>query len=311
MKKIAVVSSIVACMLAGLCCIGCTTGENASNPDDNAANQGAILENQSDETPIHVISREDGSGTRSAFIELFGVEEEDAEGNSVDLTTVDASITNSTSVMLNTVASDPAAIGYVSLGSLTDDINVKTLSIDGVAATQENILSGTYSIYRPFNVATSADASPLTQDFLAFILSVQGQEVVSECGYIPLDAENEYVSSAISGKIVVAGSSSVTPLMEKLKEAYLTHNSNAEIEIQQTDSTSGINSLIDGICDIGMASRDLKDSELEQGVQPTVIALDGIAMIVNPECAIDNMSKDTVKQIYTGELTAWEQIEGE
>lgn len=255
---------------------------------------------------ISVVSREDGSGTRGAFIELFGVEEKDADGNKVDNTTIDASITNNTAVMMTTVAGDPCAIGYVSLGSLND--TVKAVKIDGAEATAENIKSGEYKISRPFNIATKGDVSETAQDFINFILSEEGQAVVAENNYIAIDDVQDYETTQPEGKVVVAGSSSVTPVMEKLKEAYAEVNPNAEIEIQQSDSTTGMTSAIDGICDIGMASRELKDSETEAGLTATVIALDGIAVIVNNENPVEDLTADQVKSIYVGETTVWGDV---
>ena len=252
--------------------------------------------------PITVVSREDGSGTRGAFIELFGVEEKDADGNKVDNTTEEAEITNNTAVMMSTVAGDVDAIGYISLGSLND--SVKAAKIDGVEATAENIKSGEYKVSRPFNIATNGEVSDVAQDFIDYILSPEGQAVVEENGYIAVDS-TEAESTQPEGKVVVAGSSSVTPVMEKLKEAYAEVNPNAEIEIQQSDSTTGMTSAIDGICDIGMASRDLKDEELEAGLTATTIANDGIAIIVNNDNPTDDLTTDQVKSIYVGEVTTW------
>ena len=252
--------------------------------------------------PITVVSREDGSGTRGAFIELFGVEEKDADGNKVDNTTEEAEITNNTAVMMSTVAGDVDAIGYISLGSLND--SVKAAKIDGVEATAENIKSGEYKVSRPFNIATNGEVSDVAQDFIDYILSPEGQAVVEENGYIAVDS-TEAESTQPEGKVVVAGSSSVTPVMEKLKEAYAEVNPNAEIEIQQSDSTTGMTSAIDGICDIGMASRDLKDEELEAGLTATTIANDGFAIIVNNDNPTDDLTADQVKSIYVGEVTTW------
>ena len=252
--------------------------------------------------PITVVSREDGSGTRGAFIELFGVEEKDADGNKVDNTTEEAEITNNTAVMMSTVAGDVDAIGYISLGSLND--SVKAAKIDGVEATAENIKSGEYKVSRPFNIATNGEVSDVAQDFIDYILSPEGQAVVEENGYIAVDS-TEAESTQPEGKVVVAGSSSVTPVMEKLKEAYAEVNPNAEIEIQQSDSTTVMTSAIDGICDIGMASRDLKDEELEAGLTATTIANDGIAIIVNNDNPTDDLTPDQVKNIYVGEVTTW------
>lgn len=252
---------------------------------------------------ITVVSREDGSGTRGAFIELFGIQEE-VDGEKVDMTTEEANITNSTSVMMSTVAQDEYSIGYISLGSLDD--TVKALKIDGTEATADNIKAGTYKISRPFNIAVKEGLSDAAQDFVNFILSTEGQEVVADNKYIPLDDTQAYASNGASGKVVVAGSSSVSPVMEKLKEAYASANSNVEIEIQTSDSTTGMQNTIDGVCEIGMASRELKDSELEQGLTPTVIALDGIAVVVNNDNPTEDMTSDQVKSIFTGDVLTWE-----
>lgn len=255
---------------------------------------------------ISVVSREDGSGTRGAFVELFGVEVKDANGDKVDMTTLEASITNSTSVMMTTVAGDPYAIGYISLGSLND--TVKAIKIDGVEASVENIKNGEYKVARPFNIATKAEVSEVAQDFINFIMSAEGQAVVTDAGYIGQDGAASFTSTSPKGKISVGGSSSVTPVMEKLKEAYVAINPNAEIEIQQTDSTTGMTSTIDGICDIGMASRTLKDSEIEKGLQAKVIAMDGIAVIVNNDFAAENLTSEQVRQIFTGEVYNWADV---
>lgn len=283
------------------------TEDTADEAEDTADEADAADTEASDKMSgkITVVSREDGSGTRGAFIELFGVEQKNDAGEKVDYTTVDAEITNNTSVMMTTVAGNPSAIGYISLGSLND--TVKAVKIDGVEASVDNVKSGDYKVSRPFNIVTKDDLSEVAQDFIDFILSTEGQAVVEENGYIPLDGVEAYAGTAPAGKVVVAGSSSVTPVMEKLKEAYAEVNPNAEIEIQQSDSTTGVNSAIEGICDIGMASRDLKEEET--GVTATVIATDGIAVIVNLENPTDDLTVDQVKSIYVGETTAWDEIE--
>lgn len=261
------------------------------------------------ETEINVTSREDGSGTRGAFIELFGIEQKNEAGEKIDYTTDNADITNSTSVMMTSVAGNPAAIGYISLGSLNE--TVKALEIDGVVPSVETIKSGDYKIARPFNIATGAEVSEAAQAFIGFIMSAEGQAVIEENGYISsVEGAEAFAGSDVSGKIVVAGSSSVTPVMEKLKEAYIALNPNAEIEVQQSDSTSGMNSVLDGVCDIGMASRALKDSELEAGLTPTVIAMDGIAVIVSNDNATTGLTADQVRAIYMGEVTTWEEVNG-
>lgn len=255
---------------------------------------------------ITVVSREEGSGTRGAFIELTGVEEKNADGVKVDNTTVEAVVTNSTNVMMTTVAGDESAIGYISLGSLND--TVKALQIDDVDATVENIKNGTYTLARPFNIATKKGLSEAAQDFVNYILSAEGQQVIADNKYIPLDDAPAYEGKQVSGKIVVAGSSSVTPVMQKLAEAYQVVNPNAEIEVQQSDSTTGMQSAIDGICDIGMASRDLKDSEKEAGLNGQTIAMDGIAVIVNQNNDLTTLTLAQVKSIFTGEATEWENV---
>lgn len=258
------------------------------------------------EGPINLISREDGSGTRGAFIELFGIEEKDASGEKVDMTYEEAQITNNTSVMMTTVAGDTSTIGYISLGSLND--TVKALKIDGAEASGENVKDGSYKISRKFNIITNEDMSLAAKEFIDFILSSDGQAIVEAEGYIPLEGTNPYEGSNPKGKVVVAGSSSVTPVMEKLAEAYKKANGNAEIEVQQSDSTTGITSARDGLCDIGMASRELKESETSYGLTSTVIATDGIAVIVNKDNPIDELSSDQVKGIYTGDITEWSEV---
>ena len=255
---------------------------------------------------ITVVSREEGSGTRGAFIELTGVEERNADGVKVDNTTEEAVVTNSTNVMMTTVAGDESAIGYISLGSLND--TVKALQIDGVDATVENIKNGAYTLARPFNIATKEGLSEVAQDFVNYIMSAEGQQVIADNKYIPLDDAPAYEGKQVSGKIVVAGSSSVTPVMQKLAEAYQVVNPNAEIEVQQSDSTTGMQSAIDGICDIGMASRDLKDSEKEAGLNGQTIAMDGIAVIVNQNNDLTTLTLAQVKSIFTGEATEWENV---
>ena len=251
---------------------------------------------------ITVISREKGSGTRSAFIELFGVEV-DKEDKTVET----ADITDKTNVMMTSVSQNANAIGYISLGSLND--SVKALKIDGAAATVENIENGSYKISRPFNIATKSEPSEAAADFIAFILSDEGQKVVKDNGYIPVKTNGAYNGSKPSGKISIGGSSSVTPVMEKLKEAYNAVNPNVTIEINMTDSSSGMTSVAEGACDIGMASRAVKQSELDKGLVPTTIATDGIAVIVNLENTFDALTADQVRRIYIGELTTWSALE--
>ena len=254
---------------------------------------------------IVVVSREDGSGTRGAFIELFGIEKKNDDGTRKDLTTKEAIIAKQTDVMMTNIAGNPYAIGYISLGSLNN--TVKALQIEGVAPTTENVKRETYPIARPFNIATKDKVSALAEDFIGFLLSAEGQTVVANSYIAVAEDANAYAGSKPTGKIVVAGSSSVTPIMEKLREAYLAINPNSTIEIQMSDSSAGVTGAIDGTCDIGMASRKLKDSELEQ-LTSTQIALDGIAVIVNNGNPITNLTKDQVKAIFTGELLTWGEV---
>lgn len=288
MKK--VLSVILVLVLALSCFVGC--GGNSGEFDP--------------ETSIGVISREDGSGTRGAFVELFGIEEKNAAGEKIDMTTQSAVITNSTSVMMTTVAGDLHAIGYISLGSLND--TVKAIQIDGADASVENIKNGTYKVARPFNIATKENLSANAQDFIDFIMSAEGQKVVEDNGYIAVDGAKAYTGKMDGGKVVVSGSSSVTPVMEKLKEAYLVLNPNVTIEVQQSDSSTGVANAIDGTCDIGMASRALKDSELAEGVKSTTIAMDGIAVIVNNASVVTGLTSEQVKNIFTGVAYTWSDI---
>lgn len=255
---------------------------------------------------ISVITREDGSGTRGAFVELFGIEEKDADGNKVDRTSSRASVNNSTSTVLVTVEGNKYAIGYVSLGALSD--TVKAVKIDGVEATVENINNGTYKISRPFNIATKEEVSEVTEDFINFIMSADGQAIVQEEGYIKVSDAESFTSNGATGTIKIDGSSSVSPVMEKLAEAYEKVNTGATVEINTTDSSTGMSAVADGICDIGMASREVKDSELEKGLKPTVIAKDGIAVIINKENTTDSLTVDQVKNIYIGETTKWSEV---
>lgn len=309
---------LVTLILTGALVAATLTGCGSNNGNNTAANNGGSNASSGDEAQadessdfdaseyISVISREDGSGTRGAFIELFGIEQKDADGNKVDWTTDEAVITNSTEVMLTSVSSDDYAIGYVSLGSLND--TVKALKIDGAEATVDNIKSDTYKISRPFNIVTKEDMSDVAKDFVNYILSADGQKVIEDNGYISASELGAFTSDNSEGKIVIAGSSSVTPVMEKLKEAYLAVNTNAQIEIQESDSTTGITAAIDGTCDIGMASRELQDSEKESDVVSTVIAIDGIAVIVNKNSPLTELTTEDVMNIYTGEYTTWDSI---
>ena len=251
---------------------------------------------------ISVISREDGSGTRGAFIELFGIEQKNSAGKKVDCTTDEATITNSTAVMLTSVASDKYAIGYVSLGSLNN--SVKALKIDGADATVANIKNGSYKISRPFNIAVKDNLSAAAQDFVNYIMSSDGQKVIEANKYIKV-SDASFKSTQAGGKVVVAGSSSVSPVMEKLIESYKAVNPNAKIELQTSDSTTGVTNAASGTCDIGMASRALKDSEKAKGLKEITIAIDGIAVIVNKENEMNDAAKDFIRDIYVGKITKW------
>ncbi len=304
LKKVIAVAGVCA-MVTGMIA-GCGNNSSDTSADSSSDNKTEASSDWDASNDISVVSREDGSGTRGAFIELFGIEEKNGD-EKVDNTTDEAQITNSTSVMLTTVAGDDYAIGYVSLGALDD--SVKAVKIDGAEATADNVKSGDYKVSRPFNIATKEGSeSELAKDFIAFILSKEGQGVVDENGYISDDNAEPFAGTNPSGKIVVGGSSSVSPLMEKLIEAYKENNQDAEIELQTTDSTTGMTSAIDGTYDIGMASRELKDTELSEGLTAQVIATDGIAVIVNKNNTIDELSSDQVKSIYTGETLTWDEV---
>ena len=302
MKKFIAVLATVG-MVAALAA-GCGSG------DDVSADKGTKTESASSDwdssNDITIVSREDGSGTRGAFVELFGIQKE-VDGEKVDMTTVDAQVTNNTSVMLTTVAGDEYAIGYVSLGSL--DESVKALKIDGAEATEENIENGSYKVSRPFNIAVKEGAdNEVANDFITYIMSTEGQKIVADNGYIPVADTKAYDGTKPSGSAVVGGSSSVSPVMEKLIEAYKSVNPNAKIELQTSDSTTGMTSTLEGSYDIGMASRELKEEEVGQGLKATVIATDGIAVIVNNDNPTEELSSDQVKSIYTGETYTWDEV---
>ena len=318
MKK--VLSAMLALMLCASMLAGCGDNNNSSasggtdstsSGTSSAAQESSQAEESSEASaegtsasgPITVISREDGSGTRGAFVELLGVEDED--GN--DMTTTSAEISNSTEVVIQSVAGNTGAIGYISLGSLDD--TVKGVKIDGVEPTAENIENGSYTVSRPFNVATKGElTNEAAQDFMNYIMSAEGQAVVEEEGYIPVEGAEAFTSTNPSGSVTVSGSSSVSPLMEKLKEAYEAVNSNVSIELQTSDSTIGMTNTINGMCDIGMASRELKQEELDQGLVNTVIATDGIAIIVNNDSPIEELTSEQVRDIYLGNITDWSEL---
>lgn len=288
--------------LAALMTVFALTGCGADKGTDN--NNGGT---GTGTDAISVLTREEGSGTRGAFIELLGIEEKNADGKKVDKTIDTAETTNSTSVMITTVQGNKAAIGYISLGSL-DKSKVKALKVDGAEAAVDNVKSGEYKVARPFNIATKGDATGVASDFIKFILSADGQAVVEKNGYISEGNTGAYKASGQKGKITIGGSSSVTPVMEKLKEAYVKLNPDVTVDVQQNDSSSGMKGAIDGIYDIGMASRDVKDSEKEAGLSSIKIALDGIAVIVNKDNTLDAITSEQIKNIYTGSLTKWSEI---
>lgn len=313
MKKLIAVLSMVS--MVAVAAAGCGNGSDEQAADttetkaeantEDTKEAGAEAGDWDSSSDITIVSREDGSGTRGAFIELFGIQEE-MDGEKVDMTTEEAQITNSTSVMMTTVAGDEYAIGYISLGSL--DESVKALKIDGAEATAENVKSGDYKVSRPFNIATKKDLdNEVAKDFINYIMSAEGQKVVEDNGYIAVEGAEAFEGTQPSGKAVVGGSSSVSPVMEKLAEAYKEVNPNAEIELQTTDSTTGMTSAIDGSYDIGMASRELKEEEIAE-LDAKVIATDGIAVIVNNNNAMDELSSDKVKAIYTGEALTWDEV---
>ena len=291
--------------LATTAIVGCGTKEEKAEVAGEAVD---VVESDFDyDNDITVISREDGSGTRGAFVELVGVEQKNEAGEKVDYTTVEATITNNTSVMMTAVANDEYAIGYISLGSLND--TVKAVKIDGVEASIENVANGSYAVNSPFNLAINGEVTEAAQDFINYILSAEGQTTIEEAGYIMInDGAAAFESNGSEGKVVVAGSSSVTPVMEKLKEAYTEVNTNVTVEINTSDSSTGVSSVLEGTCDLGMASRELKDSEKEAGAAEVTIAKDGIAVIVNNNNPIDDLSKETVKNIYVGDILTWSEI---
>ena len=297
MKKKILAIAMTALMVVGVA--ACGSSSSSSTTDSSSTDTTADgMTGQ-----ISVISREEGSGTRGAFVELMGI----VDDSDNDITTIDAEITNSTSVMLTTVAGNKQSIGYVSLGSLSDD--VKAVKVDGVEASVDDIKNGSYSVSRPFLVAyKDGQLSELAQDYLKYILSADGQAIISENGYISVsDSAEAYTASGLSGKLVLAGSTSVSPVMEKLADAYKALNPDVTIEIQQTGSGAGITSAIEGVCDFGMSSRELKESEAAE-LKAEQIALDGIAVIVNNENPTDDISSENIKNIYLGEVTNWEDV---
>lgn len=304
MKK--AVSILLAAVMCAALFAGCGNSNTSSGSGSGTSSQGSAAGTSFDTSKnITVVTREAGSGTRDAFTELTGVLTKDDQGNKTDNTSKGAVTVNSTQAVISNVTGNEFAVGYISLGSLND--TVKALKIGGVAPSAETVKDGSYTISRPFNIATKKDVSEAAQDFIKYILSTEGQKVVSDSGYIPLDDTKAYDGAKPSGKIVVAGSSSVSPVMEKLKEAYKEINPNATVEIQTSDSSTGMTGATEGTCDIGMASRELKDEEIEK-LTATKIALDGIAVIVNKDNSCDDLTTEQVKAVYTGEHTKWSDI---
>ena len=304
LKKVIAVAGVCA-MVTGMIA-GCGNNSSDTSSDSSSDSKTEASSDWDASNDISVVSREDGSGTRGAFIELFGIEEKNGD-EKVDNTTDEAQITNSTSVMLTTVAGDDYAIGYVSLGALDD--SVKAVKIDGAEATADNVKSGDYKVSRPFNIAVKEGAdNEVANDFITYIMSTEGQKIVADNGYIPVADTKAYDGTKPSGSAVVGGSSSVSPVMEKLIEAYKSVNPNAKIELQTSDSTTGMTSTLEGSYDIGMASRELKEEEVGQGLKATVIATDGIAVIVNNDNPTEELSSDQVKSIYTGETYTWDEV---
>ncbi len=295
--KTKLLSGILAMFMAAAALCGCSQQAEPAASQDSGAKTAAFDSN----AEITVVTREEGSGTRDAFTELTGVLVKDGD-TKTDNTTVSAVTINSTEAVITNVKDNPAAIGYISLGSLND--SVKAVKINDVAPTAENVKSGDYVISRPFNIAYKGDLSEVAQDFADFIMSSDGQKVISDNGYVTVSENAAYAGSKPSGKVTVAGSSSVSPVMEKLAEAYKTVNPDAQIEIQTSDSSAGMQAAMQGTCDIGMASRELKDAEKGE-LTPMTIAKDGIAVIVNNANTCDSLTLDMVKSIYTGEVTDW------
>ncbi|WP_295422905.1 substrate-binding domain-containing protein [uncultured Subdoligranulum sp.] len=321
MKRTSVVASVLAAAMAMSLAACGSTASSASEASSAASESTASSEAASSEAAsteaaatdfdldqdITVITREDGSGTRGAFIELTGVEEKNDAGEKVDMTTEAAATQNSTNGVMTAVANDETAIGYISLGSLDD--SVKAVTVGGVEATSDNVSNGTYTLARPFNIVTNGEPTDaVAVDFIGYCMSPDGQALATEEGYIGGEG-TEFTSTQPSGNITVGGSSSVTPLMEKLIEAYQAVNPNATIELLTTDSTTGVTGALDGTYTIGMASRELKDEETSQGAQATVLAMDGIAVVVNPANPTADLSVDQIKSIYTGETTVWADVQ--
>lgn len=268
---------------------------------------------------IRPITREMGSGTRSAFVDIFDIKAHRG-GKKIDAISQKAEVTNSTGVMILSVSNAKNAIGYISLGSLNE--RVKALKIDGVAPSVANVGNKSYKIVRPFNVAFKRDSkNALIADFLRFTQSKNAVQIIQKAGYIALPSDNQntlkgtktspqsdYKSQDLQGKLVIAGSSSITPLMEKLQEAYIALNPRAEVEILQSDSTMGINATSENIADIAMVSRELTKGEIARGLVVQVLAMDALVVIVNKNNALENLGADAIRQIFLGQITKWSEL---
>lgn len=309
LKKITILALALVMVFTLAACGGTTTTETKpaettpaeTTPADTTATSDFDTSNM-----INVVSREEGSGTRGAFVEITGVLGKDASGNEVDNTTIEAVIQNGTNGVMTTVAGDEYGIGYISLGSLND--TVKAVKVEGAVANAEDVKAGTYKVARPFNVAWKEDViGEIGTDIMTFIMSEEGQAIVEENKYVSAGNDGAYTPANLTGQITIAGSTSVTPLMEKLTEAYKAHNPNVTIDIQSTGSSAGMTSAIEGAAQLGMASRDLKDSETAE-LTHKAIAIDGIAVIVNNANPLEELSMEQIKSIFNGETTEWSGV---
>lgn len=297
---------LVVVMGAATLLAGCGNNDAGSNADAGSVT-GEVQQAEAPSGDISVISREDGSGTRSAFVELIGVEQKNEAGEKIDYTTLAAEITNSTAVMMTTVEGNKNAIGYISLGSLGD--NVKAISVDGVYPSADTVKDGSYPVARPFNIVyNEAALDDVAKDFIAYIMSAEGQAIVEDEGYVSQGNNGAYEAATVTGNLTVGGSSSVTPVMEKLAESYETIHPDVVIEVQMSDSTTGVTSAAEGVCDIGMASRAIKEEEKALGLTDLAIAMDGIAVIVNNSNSINDLTSEQIKDIYMGNVYTWEEV---
>ena len=276
----------------------------ACGSDDAATDNGSAAGDFDVATDIHVITREDGSGTRGAFSEIANIVDENGD----DAITQSATVQNGTSAVMQGVAGDVYAIGYISLGSL--DNSVKAVNVNGIEATPENIMSGDYEVARNFNVAYGGELSEVAQDFWDFMFSAQAQELVAEEGYVSVDTEaTEYEAKALAGDITIVGSTSVQPIMERMAQAYREYNPDVVIDITAPGSGAGVTAAIDGTADIGMASRELSDEEQAQLSETAAIAVDGIAVILHLDNITEDLSLEDISGIYSGDITTWDAVQ--